>query len=195
MALISPPSVLPIKRIQWALRQPHQVNRSGWTGRRQVLSTPGGSLWSCSADLLPLKGQRAAFPWIAFFQSLEGQVHWFPVRAVEQAQHGGSNPTVVSGSAGSRVITLSANVAALAAGDRITVRLIDGTWQLVTLTAAMTGAVASFVPALRNTAATGANTVETIFPFAHVSLVADSFQYAVDPGQIYSLAFDAEEAF
>ena len=195
MALITPPTALPIRRIQWTLRQPHQVNRSGWTGRRQVLSTPGGSLWSCSAEFRPIRLQSVAKQWIAFFQSLEGQVHFFPVVAVEQAQHGAANPTVVSGAAGSRVITLSANVAALGAGDKITVRLTDGTFQLVTLTAPMTGAVASFVPALRNTASTGAGSVETVLPFAHVSLVADSWSYSVDPGQIYSFAFDAEESF
>lgn len=195
MALISPPSALPIRRIQWELRQPHQVNRSGWTGRRQVLTTPGGSMWSCSAELKPFRLQSAAKPWIAFFQSLEGQVHFFPVVAVEQAQHGGSNPTVVSGAAGARTITLSANVAALGAGDRITVKLVDGTFQLVTLTAAMSGAVASFVPALRSAAATGAGSIETVWPFAHMSLSSDSWSYSVDPGQLYSFSFAAEESF
>lgn len=195
MSLITPPSVLPIRRIQWSLRQPHQVNRSGWTGRRQVLTTPGGAFWSCSAELKPLKGQNVAKPWIAFFLSLEGQLHKFPVVAVEQAQHGGSNPTVVSGLAGSRTATLSTNVAALSAGDKLTIKLIDGTYQLVALTAPMSGAVASFVPALRNVAATGAGSIETILPFAHVSLVSDSFEYPVDPGQLYSLSFQAEESF
>ena len=195
MALIPPPSALPIRRLQWELRQPHQVNRSGWTGRRQVLTTPGGSLWACSAELLPIKGQDSAKQWIAFFQSLEGQVHFFPVIAVEQAQHGGSNPTVVSGAAGARTVTLSANIAALGAGDRITVKLVDGTFQLGTLTAAMSGATASFVPALRNAAATGAGSVETVWPFAHMSLSSDSWSYSVDQGQRYSFSFAAEEAF
>ena len=195
MSLITPPTALPIRRIQWELRQPHQVNRSGWTGRRQVLTTPGGSMWMCSADFKPIRLQANAKPWIAFFQSLEGQLHFFPVIAVEQAQHAGANPTVVSGSAGARAITLSFTVAALGAGDKLTVKLVDGTYQLVTLTAPMTGAVASFVPALRNAAATGAGSVETALPFAHVSLVSDSWSYAVDPGQIYTFSFDAEESF
>lgn len=195
MALISPPSALPIRRIQWELRQPHQVNRSGWTGRRQVLTTPGGSMWSCSAELKPIKGQASAKQWIAFFQSLEGQVHVFPVIAVEQPQHGGGNPTVVSGAAGARTITLSANVAALGAGDKLTVRLVDGTYQLVTLTAAMSGAVAIFVPALRNAAATGAGSIETVLPFAIVALTSDSWGYSVEPGQLYAFSFAAEESF
>ncbi len=195
MTLITPPAALPLRRVQWTLRQPHQVNRSGWTGRRQVVTTPGGSFWTCSAEFKPLIGMAEAKPWIGFFHSLEGQLHKFPVNAVDFPQHSGSNPVVVSGTAGSRVISLSANVAALAAGDRITIKLTDGTFQLVTLTAPMTGAVASFIPALRNTAATGISSVETVTPFAHVSLTSDSWTYSADIDQVYTLSFDAEEAF
>lgn len=195
MSLIAPPETLPIRRIQWALRQPHQVNRSGWTGRRQVLTTPGGSLWSVSAELKAMRGYSTAKKWIGFFQSLEGQVHKFPVVAVEQAQHGGANPTVVSGVAGAKTVTLSSTIAALGAGDKLTIKLTDGTYQLVTLTAPMSGAVASIIPALRNTAATGAGSIETIYPYAHVSLTSDSWDYSVDPGQMYSFSFDAEESF
>ncbi len=195
MSLVSPPATLPIRRIQWTLKQSHQVNRSGWTGRRQVLTTPGGSWWSCSAELRPFIGQAAAKQWKGFFNSLEGQVHKFPVIAVEQAQHGGANPTVTAGVAGAKTATLSANIAALGLGDMMTFKLADGTYQLVSLTGAMSGTTVNFVPALRNTAATGAGSVETVLPFAHVSLVADSWQHSVDVGQIYTFAFDAEESF
>lgn len=195
MSLVTPPSTLPIRRVQWSLRQPHQVNRSGWTGRRQVLTTPGGAMWSCSAELKPIKGAASAKQWIAFFQSLEGQLHKFPVIAVEAAQHGGANPTISSGAAGAKTLTLSAGPPALVAGDKMTVKLIDGTYQLVTLTANISGTTATFIPPLRNTAATGAGSVETIWPYAHVSLVGDSFEYSVDPGQIYSFSFNAEESF
>lgn len=195
MALITPPANLPILRIEWSLRQPHQVNRSGWTGRRQVLTTPGGSFWSCSAEFKPIRLQSAAKQWIAFFQSLEGQVHKFPVIAVEQAQHALANPTVVSGVAGAKTASLSVNIASLSAGDRATIKLADGSYQLVTLTAAMAGTTLTFIPALRNNAATGVGSIETASPFAHVSLTSDSWSYSVDPGQLYSFSFDAEEAF
>lgn len=194
MAIIAPPAQLPIKRIQWTLRQPHQVNRSGWTGRRQVLTTPGGSYWACSAEFYTIKGHKDARKWIAFFQSLEGQVHKFPVRAVEARQHGYVNPTVSAGDAGSKTLTLSSGATRLTAGMKMTVPLVDGTFQLVTLTANLDGATATFLPALRDDVDVG-ETVETIWPYAHVALTSDSFQYSVDPGQLYSFSFDAEEAF
>ena len=195
MAIKTPPADFPIKRIQWTLKQPHQVNRSGWTGRRQVLTTPGGSLWSCSAEFAPVITQAEAKKWIGFFHSVEGQVHSFPVIAVEAPQHGGFNPTVTSGVAGASSAVLSANISALGMGDRMTFKLSDNTYQLVTLTAAMSGTTVNFKPALRNTAATGVGSVETVEPFAVVALADDAWSYSVDPGQQYSFAFTAEEAF
>lgn len=197
MSLITPPATLPIRRIQWTLRQPHQVNRSGWTGRRQVLTTPGGALWSCSGEFKTIKGQANAKPWIGFFQSLEGQLHKFPVVAVEQAQHSGAYEAVqiIIGLAGSKTILTSTALPPLKMGDRISVLLVDGTWQLLTLTSSVAGTAAEFVPALRNNVQTGVDNIETRFPFAHVSLTGDSWNYSVDPGQIYSFSFDAEESF
>ncbi|MFA7505298.1 MAG: hypothetical protein WCZ28_11410 [Burkholderiaceae bacterium] len=195
MALITPPAAMPIRRIEWTLRQPHQVNRSGWTGRRQVTSLPGGSWWSCSAEFAPVTGQAAARKWRGFFNALEGQLHRFPMVAVESAQHAGGNPAIVSGAAGAKTLQLSAAPPALQAGDFMTVKLSDGSHQLVVLTAAIAGTTASFAPGLRLTAATGAGSIETILPFAHVSLTADSFRYAVDRGQIYTFAFEADESF
>jgi len=195
VSVISPPAPLPIRSIKWTLKQPHQVNRSRWTGRRQVSTLPGGSWWSCTAELRPMIGQAVAQPWIGFFNALQGQVNPFPVIAVEAAQHGGANPTVVLGVAGARSLTLSAAPPALPQGAMMTVKLVDGTYQLVVLTAPIAGTTASFAPALRADAATGAGSVETVLPFAHVALNEDSFTYAVDPGQKYTLAFQAEEAF
>lgn len=194
MAIITPSAAMPIKRIQWTLRQPHQVNRSGWTGRRQVLTTPGGAYWSCSAELYTIKGHIEARKWIAFFHSLEGQVHMFPVTAVESPQHTGSKPTVVSGVAGAKTMTLSASPPALKAGMKMSVPLVGGGIQLVTLTFDLSGSTAFFIPPLRANAAAG-QIVETINPYAHVSLTGDAFQYSVDQGQIYSFSFDADEAF
>lgn len=194
MAVKTPPATLPIKRIQWTIRQPHQVNRSGWTGRRQVLTTPGGSYWSCSAEFYQIRGHVEARKWIAFFQSLEGQVHKFPVRAVEAKQHGWVNPTVTAGNAGEKTITLSSGATRMTAGMKMTVPLVDGTFQLVTLTEDLSGTTATFIPALRNNSDVG-EVVETVWPYAHVSLTSDGFQYGVDPGQIYSFSFDADETF
>jgi hypothetical protein len=195
MALLTLPATMPIKRITWTLRQPHQVNRSGWTGRRQVLTTPGGSLWTCSVEFVPIIQQANAKKWIGFFHSAEGQAHRFPVVAVEADQHSGFNPTVTAGAAGAFTATLSANVAALGLGDRATFKLSDGSYQLVTLTGPMSGATISFTPALRASAATGTGSIETIRPFAIVALAEDNWTYSVDAGQQYAFAFTAEEAF
>lgn len=194
MAVKNPPAALPIKRIQWTLKQPHQVNRSGWTGRRQVSTVPGSSYWSCSAEFYSIRGHVEARKWIAFFQSLEGQVHIFPVRAVEAKQHGWVNPTASAGAAGEKTLTLSSGATRLVAGMKMTVPLSDGTFQLVTLTENLSGTTATFLPALRNDVDVG-EVVETVWPYAHVALTSDSFQYSVDPGQIYAFSFDAEEAF
>lgn len=195
MAIVTPPATLPIKRITWTLKQPHQMNRSGWTGRRQVLTTPGAAWHSCNAELVPIIGQDAAKKWRGFFHSVEGQVHRWPVVAVEKDQHSGFNPTVTAGAQGAFTATLSANVAALGLGDMATIKLASGDYQLVTLTSAMSGTTLSFVPALRGAAATGAGSIETIRPFALVSLAEDAWSHSVDPGQVYSFAFTAEEAF
>lgn len=195
MAVVALPAAMPIRSIKWSLTQPHQVNRSGWTGRRQVLTTPGGALWTCSAELVPIIGQANAKKWRAFFNALEGQLHTFPMTAVEASQHGGANPTVVSGSAGASTVTLSSSPPALVAGDFLSIKLVDGTWQLVILTAPISGTTATFKPQLRNTAATGVGSCESVLPFAHVALRQSAWEYAVDPGQVYTFAFEAEEAF
>lgn len=195
MSLITPPATMPIKRIEWRLRQPHQVNRSGWTGRRQVLSTPGGSLWTCSAEFVTIIGHAAAKKWIGFFNSLEGQVHRFPVVAVEADQHAGVNPTVVTSAAGAFTAQLSNNIAGLGLGDKMTFKLADGNYQMVSLTGPMSGSTVSFVPALRGSLATGSGSCETIRPFSIMALREDAWSYGVDPGQQYAFAFDAEEAF
>jgi len=194
MALITPPARLPLRRIEWTLRQPHQVNRSGWTGRRQVSTDqPRGAMWSCSGEFVPVRGQAAAKKWRGFFASLRGPVNHFPVAAVEANQHSGANPTVVAGSAGANTLTLSASPPALVAGDFLTVKLASGKYQLVQLTAAISGTTATFMPPLREAAATGAGSIETIEPYCHVTLSDDATGWDVSAGQIYGFAFTAEE--
>jgi len=193
MALITPPADLPLRRVQWTLRQPHQVNRSGWTGRRQVSTTPGAAAWGVSAEFVPVRQQANAKKWRAFFTSLKGQVNHFPVIAVEAAQHGGANPTISSGAAGATSLTLSASPPALVAGDFMTVKLADGSYQLVCLTAPISGTTATFLPPLRRAAATGSGSVETIRPFAHMTLAEDATGWDISPGQMYAFAFTAEE--
>lgn len=193
MALIVPPAPMPLRQIMWKPGTTRQINRSGWTGRRQVSGTPGPAIWTCSAEFVPVIGQAAAKKWRGFFTALDGPVNHFPVIAVEAAQHGGANPTVVSGAAGANTLTLSAALPALGIGDFLTVRLADGKYQLVMLTAPMAGTTATFMPPLRAAASTGAGSVETRFPFAHVTLPGEWEGWDVSAGQTYGFAFSAEE--
>lgn len=192
MVLITPPAALPLRRVQWSLRQPHQVNRSGWTGRRQVSTTTGAAMWACSAEFVPIVGQLNARQWRGFFTALNGQVNHFPVPMVERAQHSLAEVTVLSGNAGANQLTLSAH-RNLEMGDFVTVKLAGGTYQSLCLTGDQIGGVITFMPPLRENAATGAGSAETRIPFAHVALVDDAVEFAVDRGQQYGFSFSAEE--
>ena len=196
MALVTPPETLPIKRIQWQLRTANQVNRSGWTGRRQVsTSQPNGAVFACSAEFKPQRTQATARKWRGFFASLNGTVNHFPVIAVESVQHTGAETTIASGSAGANTLELAGGTPSLQYGDMMTVKLSDGTYQLVCLTAPISGVTVTFMPPLRASAATGAGSVETVLPFAHVALDDAVVEWAVEPGQIYGFSFTATEAF
>lgn len=190
--LINPPEILPIRRIQWQLRQPHQLNSSGWTGRRQVSSEPGATMFVCSAEFRPIVGWRNARKWRGFFAALNGQVNHFPVLASEGQQHAMPEVTVTAGAAGTNVLTLSNN-RGLSIGDFVTVKLASGKFQLVCLTADQISNSIVFMPPLRENAATGAGSAETRLPFAHITLTEDVVGWTVDPGQSYGFSFNAQE--
>lgn len=203
MTLITPPAALPVRRIQWQRRQPAQVNRSGWTGRRQVVGLPGGSLWTASGEFVPLVKQSNVLQWRGFFASLRGPFNTFNLTAVEEAQHALSQPTITAGTAGAFTATMTGlpvSTTLLPAGSFITIKLSDASYQLVTLTAALAGngagtGTATFDAPLRNTAATGAGSVETISPWCVVAMASDTWGYDVEPGQIYGMGFSVEEVF
>ena len=201
MTLITPPAALPVRRIQWQLRQPAQLNRSGWTGRRQVVGLPGGAMWSASGEFTPIVTQADVLKWRGFFTSLRGPFNTFNLTAVEEAQHALSQPTITAGSAGAFTATMTGlpvSATLLPAGSYMTIKLSDASYQLVCLTAALAGngsgnGTATFVPALRNSAATGAGSAETISPWCVVSMASDTWGYDVEPGQIYGIGFQVEE--
>lgn len=200
MAIITPPAALPIRRIEWRLRQPAQVNRSGWTGHRQVLGLPGGAMWSASGEFVQMVRESNARQWRAFFAQLRGAFNTFLLPAVEENQHNLTVNALVNG-AGQTGRTLSiknlpVSTQLLPAGAFIS---LPGTNQMFMLTGALTSngsgnATAIFEPSLRISPADSA-AVETKKPTAHVALTTDTIGWSVDPGQIYGFAFDAEEAF
>lgn len=204
MAIITPPSPLPLRGVKWRLRRPGQRNRSEWTGREQGVILPGASRWLVSGEFPSIVQPAAANPWIAFFLALDGIANSFPLRAVEAQQTTASNPTVSGGGqTGSslNLAGLSGTTGAmfLPAGARATIPMTDGTAQLVGLTAPlMVGGGGSgtmqFKAPLRAAPANGA-TVEVRFPYALVALTEPEAGWDVGVGQIYGFAFDAEEKF
>lgn len=192
MVMITPPAAMPIRRIKWQLVDIHQVNKSQWTGRRQVSENMGVSWYACSAEFVPIVGQTNARRWRGFFAALNGKKNTFPVVAVEGAQHALAEINVTAGAQGNNQISVSAN-RPLKYGDMMTVKLASGQFQLVALTGDLVGTTATFMPPLRENAATGAGSLETRVPFAIVALVGEAIDWDVDRGQQYGFAFSAEE--
>jgi hypothetical protein len=81
---------------QWTLVQPTQVNRSEFTGARQVMQLPGASYWRASVEHVPIKGEANVRAWRSFFARLQGQVNTFRLIASEGAQYSGANPRIGS---------------------------------------------------------------------------------------------------
>lgn len=191
MAVKTLPSGFKFRAIEWRLQQPAQVNRSGYTGARQVVGLPGGARWSASVEFAPFQNDAAVRAWRGFLAGLEGQVHTFYMPAVLADQHAGANPTATVAS-GASSATLSSSIG-LQAGQYLTFTLSSGKRQMVVLTADMVGALATFRPPLRE-AATG--TVETLRPYAQVALTEDTVAWSPQPGGIYALGgIEVEEAY
>lgn len=132
MAIITPPSPLPLRGVKWRLRRPGQRNRSEWTGREQGVILPGASRWLVSGEFPPIVAPAAANPWIAFFAALDGIANTFPLRAVEAQQTSASNPTVSGANQTGSSLNLSgltgvAGTMFLPAGARATIPMTDGT--------------------------------------------------------------------
>lgn len=198
MAIIALPSAAGIKRVAWDLDQPAQVNRSDWTKSRQVVTGPGRSMWSGTADLVVKRGEAAMLDVEAFLVDLEGQVNKFRLRIVENPQLPGAHSVVVDGAGQSgRALGVRGGVAGetLLRGHKVTV---DD--QCVVLMESATFGIDGkttlhFKPSLRLSPADG-DAVEVVWPTAIVALTASSVGWSVDPGQQYQskqLAF--EEAF
>jgi hypothetical protein len=135
MAIITMPASVRIQRIDWRLDRPAQVNRSAYTGARQVVGQPGQARWSASVALSPIIGETNVLAWRAFLAKLKGQINTFRLIAVEGSQTGS---TPLSGGASAGAVTLtsygwlpaSSGTVLLAAGRMLTI-----SDQLVVLTA------------------------------------------------------------
>ena len=196
MAIIPTPAALKIRSIDWTLFRPSQVNRSAWTGRRQVVGQPGHSRWSAEVQLAPLQ-ERDMRAMRSFLAQLRGQINTFRLDAVEKGQSRSAiNATVVANAAAG---ANSFQVAGFLVGETLQPgQMMTVNDQLVIITAssgvADTNRTFQFEPALRLPAAAGTPVV-VHRPTAHVALVDPSFRWNVGVGQMYGFSLSVEEVF
>ena len=188
---------------QWSLVVPQQINRSEWTGRRQVMVLPGAAYWKVTAAHVVVISEANMLAWRSFFAQLKGSANTFRLPAGEADQHTGSEAAIqasaIAGAVTVALTGLAASVTLLKAGHFATVKLSGGGEQLVQLIADLTSdgsgaASLSFFPPLRAATTAGA-TLGTKRPTALVALDASTTSFAVDRGQTYTFSLAATEAF
>lgn len=202
MALVQMPAGAVFTKRDWTPPSQNQVNRSRWTGARKVLRLPGAGIWRVSAALKPISTEAEAWPWKAFLSVLEGEANTFPMPfACEQYPADGVTVKSggVQGAAGAvRLQGIDpAGQLALRAGQGMTFEYPNGKRQLVVLTQPLVAdsngeAVAFFRSNMRQDAPPGTR-VEVRNPYAEMSMASPV--PIVENEGIYTVAFDAEEAF
>lgn len=142
MAHVPFPSVN-LRGVSWRLRQPAQVNRSGWTGRRQVLGLPGGAVWEASGEFVTRIGQANFYELRAFLAALRGPVNTFALPAWEARQMA-FYPSLRTRSS----LTIGANVT-VSSDQRTVTATTSGSWGTkgaYSTTSTTSGAVLTFRP-------------------------------------------------
>jgi hypothetical protein len=189
MAIITLPAAAKIRRIEWTLDRPAQVNRSDWTKRQQVVQQPGPSLWSAVVDLVTKVSEDAALEVEAFLVDLEGPINTFRLEAVENAQAPvGFAPVVNGGGQSGRTLNFRAGTAGqeFKRGHKFTVNE-----QMLMLMAPLTvggggTGTFSFKPSLRVSPADG-TAIECRRPTVMMRLAGSQIGWSVDPGQVYQM--------
>ncbi len=198
MAIIPVPAQLTIRRVEWTLDRPSQVNRSDWTKRRQVVTQPGPSMWSASAELAVRVGTDDWLEAEAFLIDLEGQINSFRLEAAATAQAPiGLMPVVDGAGQYGRALRLRGGIPGLGLkrGHKFTVNE-----QMVSVSGPFlfdqTGrATVTFKPSLRLSPLDG-TAVEMRRPTVLVSLVHSSIGWTEDAGEIFQgKPVEVEEAF
>lgn len=97
MALIPWPTCAFITNVAWTLDQPAQVNRSQWTGRRQVTILPIAAQWSAKVTFEVKADEASSLDLQAFIVDMQGQANTTLVPGTAGAQFGASLPVQVAG--------------------------------------------------------------------------------------------------
>lgn len=204
MAIIQPPFPLPLRGLRLDLKRPAQVNRSGWTGRRQAVLLPGASRWSAKGEFAARVGVANARLWRSFFAKLDGLANSFPLRVTEQQQTPFANPTVNgAGQAGSSValtgMTGGVGAVFLQEGSFLTLPISSTEVQLCILTADLVigsaGTGTASIKAPLRSSPTNGGTVEAQWPYVLMSMITDTVGWDIGLAMLYGFAFEAEEAF
>lgn len=201
MAVVQMPAGAVFTKRAWTPPAQNQVNKSGWTGARKVLRLPGAGVWKVTASVKPISREVDAWPWKAFLSVLEGQANTF-LMPFACKQTAAANPVVVASAfQGATTNVLLGGMPPglfLRGGRALTFLLPSGKRQLVLLTQDLVAgndgeAYAAFRGALRETVAAGV-AVEARDPVCEMAMMNADVPWDENEG-VYTVAFDAEEAF
>lgn len=188
MALVTWPSAIEYD-VSFIPARQVQVNRSAYTHVRQALNL-GKDGWLVRGGIVPVSTEAEVRALRAFLAQVQGEQNTFRLVA-NGPQHSGSNPTAATGASGALTMTVS-GAAALLAGHYVTIPLSTGAKQLALLKADRSSNTLTLDRALRASVQVGA-TVETIYPYAEVALLAPPEPQ--DQDGTVSWVFEAEEAW
>lgn len=191
--MIVPFPALGIRRIEWNIDRPAQVNRSQYTRSRKVHPLPGASLWSGSFEMAPMN-ETQVLAWRAFIARLQGPVNSFRMVAVEGPQRPASGTVTAAATAAgaTAIVTSGWSGALLKAGHMITVNE-----QLAMLTnpvVASGGNATLELDRPLHAAVTPNTVVETRLPTLLASMTGTIAGWTVDPGKLYGAGMSFEEA-
>jgi hypothetical protein len=198
MAIITVPEALAIRRVEWSFDRPAQVNRSAWTKRRQVVTQPGPSMWSATAEMAVRVGTDDWLEAEAFLIDLEGQINTFRLEAAARPQTDLPLQPLVDGAGQyGRALRLRGGIAGatLKRGHKMTV-----SEQMVSISAPVVfdangRATVAFKPSLRLSPFDGA-IVEVRRPTVLVALTGSAIGWSEDLGEEFQAKPIAlEEAF
>jgi hypothetical protein len=198
MALIMMPADPKPVEIKWRLKQPTQVNRSEWTGRRKVTVLATAPRWTAQVTMPPLIREKAILPWRVFLARCMGQAHTFRLVAVEGRQQRFPLGLIEVDGGGQTGFFLNTRgwtpQAYLTAGRMITVgdQLLHLTEQVIA--DASGRARLPIMPYLRGSPPDG-SPIEAMRPYAVMAMSEDENGWDVGKGQQYSVSFNCEEAY
>lgn len=197
MLIIDLPRTPIAAKVEWKPRQPSQMNRSEFTGatRSTILAT--APFWAASVSYPIIVGEAAFRPWRSALMRLQGRANAFRLDAVENDQVRLLQSVVVDGPA-QQGYTLATRgwQAGVYLRDGMFVTVGEDLLQVVGDTA-IAGAdgklVLQLMPHIPAAVADGV-AVETRRPWALMRMATDQQGWSVDVGQLYSIAFDCEQA-